>query len=1855
MPGPRFHQFWLILAGFLFLEFPLWPVIGGAQPASPAPGDSVHPAAADDHGPEIRQLIVRLRSPVTAVQKQALLGRLSTKVTPLSRLSPRFAKQAEPGKFSSLFSGLMLVDLPEGADARAVAKSLSAHPEVLYAEPNYPIKAARSGSGEVVPNDLEFGRLWGLHNTGQNGGKKGVDIDATEAWTLTQGSSNVLVAIIDTGIDYFHPDLEENLWTNSKEIPGNGIDDDHNGYIDDVHGYDFVSGDGDPSDDHGHGTHVAGIVGAKGGNKRGVTGVCWSVSLMSLKALDESGSGDTAGAIEAIGYAVNNGAKIINASWGMSEKSQALEEAILEAQSAGVLFIAAAGNGAADHPFYPAAYDSVIAVAAINSLGERSSFSNYGKYVDLAAPGEDIYSTLPNNSFDAFSGTSMAAPYVTGVAALILARHPEFTPAQTGAILRNSVDPSPSELQMGAGVINAYKALLNNRPLPDARLVMPPAIFGVVDILGTAGGEGFTRYSLAYGQGNNPTNWTIFHHSDQPVKEGVLSQAFSTASLAEGIYRFELTVEGDEGHQAVDRATVAIQNVHISFPLNNDVLRAGDRLQILGTVFGQERTYALEYGIGWQPKEWFTAGMDLADGGSRQVVNSLLATWDTSQLRSNEFYTLKLTARDPAQDASEHRVHMVYLDGQLKPGWPQYLPADFDYPSEDWRNIKVADLDGDGQAELIVADAGNSEGKPPRLLVYRNNGELFWEKTFPAGPPYSDIPLVGDIDNDGRMEIFVNLGAGSQIYGFRYDGSKLPGNWPVPVEGNSYAKVMADLDGDGSNELIAYSQDGVNDQRTLLVLDRAGAVRARWKLPFCPFNPDAAEVFPAVGKLEDDRDLEIVAVSDCNAISLFDLQKTNGPVWTAQVEGTLTASPVIGDLNHDGTNEIVIGTFDINNQSQGGLYAFDRNGKRLPGWPVLVDESFAVAPALGDLQGDGNLEISIESWPSRKLHLVQHDGFEAPGWPVSLPSKVIMRSSSVLGDIDGDGRPDVVIPALGLHYFAVKMGDLSSVGGVMAWNFQGHQLDLNLHTNLSSLVMESSGGPWLKSAALTLCDVDRNGKLDIVATTIQDLSFSIDGPITRKGRGSIYIWELDVPFRPENFPWPALQGNAQNTGYLTAPPRPNQAPVVSEIPDQTIPTGAGFSVVELDRFVEDPDNRPEEISWTAWGNSELQVLVDTQRVAHIIQPSPDWAGSETIWFIARDPGNLSASNRVHFAARPGYRPPVASPDAAQTLEDHSVEIDFLGNDVDPNGGSLTVLHVSKPLSGKIVPEEGSKWRYIPRPDFHGADSVQYTIQDSSGSIAQGEVSITVLPVNDAPWAVDDTAITWEDVPVTIEALKNDQDVDGDPLRVVEYTEPASGTLALGDDGVFRYTPNKGFFGFDYFTYTVRDPAGLASNATVYIMVKRVNRPPTILDQEFVLNKNASQMISFPLADADGDTLSFAVVQGPEHGVLWLYPTAAVYYPRKGFVGEDHFVYLARDHSHESEPATVSLAMIDQNNPPSAEGLAVRVHPGKRAVLPLRASDADDDPLAYSIVSPPLHGTLEAHGTNYTYQSEPDFLGGDQFTFRVQDPFGAAAEGLVTITVTDINTPPLAEDSTVATIMNVSTLFGLAVTDGELDQLDFEIITPPGHGGLITSGPDALYFPETDFVGTDRFTFKANDGQADSAVASVTIFVNFPNHAPAAQNQNLFARKNQSAKGSLAVTDADGNELKSALLKGPQHGILALQGTNLIYQPRLDFVGTDVFTYKVWDGYTYGNQGTVSVTVFDDLPPSFEAIKSFDHGAIALSVRTVPGTTLRLEASADFRDWAPLASKTADQEFVIFVDTNAAPLPARFYRVVQVAP
>ncbi|MEZ4742177.1 MAG: S8 family serine peptidase [Bdellovibrionota bacterium] len=417
------------------------------------------------------QLIVKFKMTINTIKLDQLLSKYNASI--IKRFKSNGALLLY---FDSIISDYKLF---------TIARSLDENPEVEYVEANTLLYL------DEVPNDELFSKQYGINNDGQTGGKVDADIDAPEAWNIATGNRKNIVAVIDTGINYLHPDLAENYWFNAGELGtdingrdkrSNGVDDDGNGFVDDYKGWDFANNDNDPMDDHGHGSQCAGIIGARGNNTIGVSGVNWQAAIVAIKFFRASGSGTLDHAISAIEYAIDLNVKIANNSWSGREYSETLKAAIAKAEDSGMLIVAAAGNNGLDtdlYPRYPSSFnlENIISVAASEANDNLARFSNFGREsVDIAAPGVGIFSTVLESNYGEKSGTSMAAPYVSGVAALLLSKYPQLTALELKNIILMGSDPIDQMhgKTVSGGRLNANNAIENDvvNPGPIHNLVI---------------------------------------------------------------------------------------------------------------------------------------------------------------------------------------------------------------------------------------------------------------------------------------------------------------------------------------------------------------------------------------------------------------------------------------------------------------------------------------------------------------------------------------------------------------------------------------------------------------------------------------------------------------------------------------------------------------------------------------------------------------------------------------------------------------------------------------------------------------------------------------------------------------------------------------------------------------------------------------------------------------------------------------------------------------------------------------------------------------------------------------------------------------------------------------------------------------------------------------------------------------------------------------------------------------------------------------------------------------------------------------------------------------------------------------
>ena len=678
----------------------------------------------------------------------------------------------------------------------AVIGRLRRDPAVRYAEPNFRLYAS---DARLLPNDPGFQNTWGLDNFGQTvnfvPGASDADIDAPEAWSATTGSPDVAVGVVDTGIDYTHPDLAGNIWLNPGEnCPGcrnDGIDNDGNGYVDDWRGWDFVNNDNDPMDDHGHGTHVAGTIGAVGDNGIGVAGVNWRVKLMALKFLDASGSGTTADAIRAVLYAADKGAVATNNSYGGDSYSQAFADAIAHADSHGSLFVVAAGNSSANNdasPTYPSSYSlpNVVSVAATNSSDGLAWFSNYGRSsVDLGAPGDNVYSTVPGASYAFESGTSMAAPHVTGAAALVKSRFPSATDVGIKALLLRSVDPlsSLATRTTTGGRLNASNAV-HCPGAPQAWLEAPAPGF----VAAVGGSITITAIGAVCG---DPTGATVDATANgSPVAltsrgDGLYSGTYVPNAAGQVTIGFSTSAQG-----MTDNATVA-------GTVPTPIVAGGEPVTVMTTAPGEDAMLAFS-GAASQRISLLISGVTIGSSsccsakvsilnpdGSKLVPPTYVGTSggfvDTRTLPANGAYTVVVDPQGTATGSATLTLYDVPPDATASTapgGGPVTVTT-----TVPGQNAQVSFSGSAGQRVSLKVNAsccsirisilspGGSTLVPP---TYAGSGTFFDTRTLPASGVYTIV-----VDPQGAATGGVTL----TLYAVPPDvtGSIVVGGAPVTV------------------------------------------------------------------------------------------------------------------------------------------------------------------------------------------------------------------------------------------------------------------------------------------------------------------------------------------------------------------------------------------------------------------------------------------------------------------------------------------------------------------------------------------------------------------------------------------------------------------------------------------------------------------------------------------------------------------------------------------------------------------------------------------------------------------------------------------------------------------------------------------------------------------------------------------------------------------------------------------------------------------------------------------------------------------------------------------------------------------
>jgi VCBS repeat-containing protein len=619
-------------------------------------------------------------------------------------------------------------------------------------------------------------------------------------------------------------------------------------------------------------------------------------------------------------------------------------------------------------------------------------------------------------------------------------------------------------------------------------------------------------------------------------------------------------------------------------------------------------------------------------------------------------------------------------------------------------------------------------------------------------------------------------------------------------------------------------------------------------------------------------------------------------------------------------------------------------------------------------------------------------------------------------------------------------------------------------------------------------------------------------------------------------------------------------------------------------------------------------------------PDADYNGPDSFSYKANDGTADSAGAVTAVTINPVNDAPTATAFSASTNEDTAKPLTLTGHDVD--GDALTFSVGTGPAHGSLgsvgTPSCGgttctASVTYTPDANYTGPDSFTYRVNDGSADSSYVTVSLTVDPVDDAPVANGDSYSTNEDTALNVPAsgvLGNDSDVESDPLTAVLDTGVAHGTLTLNSDGSFDYTPDADYNGPDSFTYHANDGTLDSNVATVAITVDPVNDAPAPTALFGSTNEDTAKVFTLTADDVDGDALTFSIVTGPLHGSLGAIGTPScgamtctatvTYTPDANYNGPDSFSYKANDGALDSATAPVNVTVNAVNDAPVANDDSSNTNEDTALNVPASGvlgndSDVESDPLTAVLDTDVTHGTLTLNPDgSFTYTPDANYHGPDSFTYHANDGALDSNVATVTITVNAVNDAPTAAGNSVATDEDTAKVVTLSGNDVDGDALTFSVVTGPAHGSLgsiaapscLTGSctADVTYTPDANYHGPDSFTFKVNDGSADSAPATVNVTVNSVNDPPVATNDSYSTNEDTqlvvAAPGVLGNdSDVDSDPLTTVLGTGVTHGTLTLNPDgSFTYTPDANYYGSDSFAYKANDGTANSNEATVTLTV-----------------------------------------------------------------------------
>ncbi len=964
------------------------------------------------------ELIVRLYPGVSIKQLRTFNKKMGA-----ASVSSVFSPTTPAGKHP-LLSRTYLVRFPTTLPLEQLKQRYAEHASIENVEMN----RLNRFCAETIPNDPQYNEQWNLKA-----------MNLPKAWNIEQGKPSVIVAVVDSGIQREHPEFQNQLWQNTGEIPDNGVDDDQNGYVDDINGWDFSDAptlqgigdwkerDNEPDDETGHGTHVSGIIAAEANNGIGIAGIAWGCRLMPLRAGFRFGAGaffqndDVAAAIV---YAADNGANVINMSLGDTVNAFLIQDAVEYAYNRGCVLVGAAGNSPEPGAYYPAALNTVLSVASLDKNLQLGN-SNFGASIDIAAPGEEILSiglntnqSSPEYRYNYRSGTSMAAAHISGVAALLISANPSCSNAEIRQWLTGTARQLSITHLVGAGLVDAYAALTEHIGLTAHIAVTPIPQTEVsekstkIKITGSAGGKGFTQYRLEYGPSETPNLWFPIGFSQTEPKYNTVLHEWDTSALEEGIYTLRLSVKDRDGKTIRDKEVVEIRRTLPRISKHE----AG--IWLSGSLYDST--------IIWQTDVLTAGAVEIFSKTENQppISNNVplrVAHSDSVNLQHVVYLSeLGLPSGEYlSRLIAQNRTGLIRIDdngGQLYPitvrnGLIQssHLRQTASAQLGLHAIVVPTDINSNGKLELIGVETGTTSAS---MFETDSNGNLMMITSLDES--ISRLWATADTDGDGLIELLCNASTTESTFTFLLE-QPAHGHFPSQhiwkVEG-IWGGTIADLDLDGKPEIFSrhdatdsiwvYESDANNSYNNIAILENPTRGKNDIDTRF------------AIGDFDADGQIEILVGDSDGELFIYENVGNNQyqQTWIGTLPDGIPHLFAAGDMDDDTVPEFVVGAkvwtteFDLPRQHWlFTIFKSDGNNSYRVVWHQRIrefrDEESGIT--IADANNDGRNELCIAVSPN--FYLVQYDGVSyGPIW--HHPATATFNP--IVADIDNNGTAELL-------------------------------------------------------------------------------------------------------------------------------------------------------------------------------------------------------------------------------------------------------------------------------------------------------------------------------------------------------------------------------------------------------------------------------------------------------------------------------------------------------------------------------------------------------------------------------------------------------------------------------------------------------------------------------------------------------------------------------------------------------------------------------------------------------------------------------------------------------------------------------